>query len=238
MINMDTEKDYGEAHLNPLQRQNMRIFIEATKSLMDSVGEEGLSIRKIAAKAGYNSATIYNYFQDLDELMLFGSVSFFRDVFQKVLEGRTDDMTWKDRYIYFFRSLASVSFRKPKAIYNMFYGPHSEELGRIMRVYFNQLYPEELNGIDAGFAQVMREGILVNKYRLLFTNLLREENYTEEVEEITPVLLNSLYHTFLHEAIKRGKDFDVEQKAAYFVNLVKTILDGSVIISNYQKEHD
>ena len=27
MINMDTEKDYGEAHLNPLQRQNMRIFI-------------------------------------------------------------------------------------------------------------------------------------------------------------------------------------------------------------------
>lgn len=23
-----------------------------------------------------------------------------------------------------------------------------------------------------------------------------------------------------------------------FVNLVKTILDGSVIISNYQKEHD
>lgn len=214
MINMDTEKDYGEAHLNPLQRQNMRIFIEATKSLMDSVGEEGLSIRKIAAKAGYNSATIYNYFQDLD------------------------DMTWKDRYIYFFRSLASVSFRKPKAFYNMFYGPHSEELGRIMRVYFNQLYPEELNGIDAGFAQVMREGILVNKYRLLFTNLLREENYTEEVEEITPVLLNSLYHTFLHEAIKRGKDFDVEQKAAYFVNLVKTILDGSVIISNYQKEHD
>ena len=92
MINMDTEKDYGEAHLNPLQRQNMRIFIEATKSLMDSVGEEGLSIRKIAAKAGYNSATIYNYFQDLDELMLFGSVSFFRDVFQKVLEGRTDDV--------------------------------------------------------------------------------------------------------------------------------------------------
>ena len=184
MINMDTEKDYGEAHLNPLQRQNMRIFIEATKSLMDSVGEEGLSIRKIAAKAGYNSATIYNYFQDLDELMLFGSVSFFRDVFQKVLEGRTDDMTWKDRYIYFFRSLASASFRKPKAFYNMFYGPHSEELGRIMRVYFNQLYPEELNGIDAGFAQVMREGILVNKYRLLFTNLLREENYTEEVEEI------------------------------------------------------
>lgn len=28
------------------------------------------------------------------------------------------------------------------------------------------------------------------------------------------------------------------KKAAYFVNLVKTILDGSVIISNYQKEHD
>ena len=88
MINMDTEKDYGEAHLNPLQRQNMRIFIEATKSLMDSVGEEGLSIRKIAAKAGYNSATIYNYFQDLDELMLF----WFRELFFAMFSKRS----WKD----------------------------------------------------------------------------------------------------------------------------------------------
>ena len=99
----------------------------------------------------------------------------------------------------------------------MFYGPHSEELGRIMRVYFNQLYPEELNGIDAGFAQVMREGILVNKYRLLFTNLLREENYTEEVEEITPRALKFSLSYIPSRSHQAGKDFDVEQKAAYLV---------------------
>lgn len=68
----------------------------------------------------------------------------------------------------------------------MFYGPHSEELGRIMRVYFNQLYPEELNGIDAGFAQVMREGILVNKYRLLLPICCGKKTIRKKLKKLHP----------------------------------------------------
>ena len=51
----------------------MIYFIEATEKLIRSDGVEGLSIRKIASEAGYNSATLYNYFEDLEHLVLFGS---------------------------------------------------------------------------------------------------------------------------------------------------------------------
>lgn len=48
-----------------LKRKRIMIyFIEAAEKLIRQNGIENLSIRKIATEAGYNSATIYNYFNE------------------------------------------------------------------------------------------------------------------------------------------------------------------------------
>ena len=47
------------------KKRVMMYFIEATQELILNEGIENLSIKKIAEKAGYNTATIYNYFEDL-----------------------------------------------------------------------------------------------------------------------------------------------------------------------------
>lgn len=55
-----------------LKRKRIMIyFIEAAEKLIRQNGIENLSIRKIATEAGYNSATIYNYFNDLEQLTMF-----------------------------------------------------------------------------------------------------------------------------------------------------------------------
>lgn len=54
-------------------------FIEATEKLIKEDSIAGLSIGKIAAEAGYNSATLYNYFHDLEHLVLFASVRYLRE---------------------------------------------------------------------------------------------------------------------------------------------------------------
>ena len=51
-----------ENTLTVKRKRIMTYFIEATEKLIRSEGLDGLSIRKIAGEAGYNSATIYNYF--------------------------------------------------------------------------------------------------------------------------------------------------------------------------------
>lgn len=47
----------------------MNQFINAAVELIDENGIENVTIRGVAAKAGYNSATIYNYFENLDHLI-------------------------------------------------------------------------------------------------------------------------------------------------------------------------
>ncbi len=47
----------------------MTYFIDATNEIIENEGIESVTIRKVANLAGYNSATIYNYFENLDHLI-------------------------------------------------------------------------------------------------------------------------------------------------------------------------
>ena len=52
------------------RKRIMSYFINATIELMEKEGIENLTIRKVAEQAKYNSATLYHYFSNLDELEL------------------------------------------------------------------------------------------------------------------------------------------------------------------------
>lgn len=53
-----------------LKRQRMKIyFLDAAKEMIANEGIESISVRKVAEIAGYSYATLYNYFEDLNELL-------------------------------------------------------------------------------------------------------------------------------------------------------------------------
>ncbi len=53
-----------------VRKQKVRdSFIAAAGEILENEGVEGLTIRKVADIAQYNSATIYNYFEDMNELI-------------------------------------------------------------------------------------------------------------------------------------------------------------------------
>jgi AcrR family transcriptional regulator len=53
-----------------IKRQRVKMyFLEATKELIINEGVESVSVRKVADIAGYSYATIYNYFEDINELL-------------------------------------------------------------------------------------------------------------------------------------------------------------------------
>lgn len=52
----------NEQKLTIRQRRIMAFFVEATEKILKEDGLSGVNIRRIASEAGYNSATLYNYF--------------------------------------------------------------------------------------------------------------------------------------------------------------------------------
>lgn len=88
--------------------ETRRTILDAATRLFADVGAERASMRQIAAAAGYTATTIYNYFDDKDDLLFhavlegFGT---FGDRLREAAEGETDSA---ERYVAL--GLAYVGF--------------------------------------------------------------------------------------------------------------------------------
>ncbi|HYF83663.1 MAG TPA: TetR/AcrR family transcriptional regulator [Clostridia bacterium] len=65
---MENEKTMDDK--KSLKRERVKMyFLEAAKEIIINEGHEKVSVRKVADMAGYSYATIYNYFENLNELL-------------------------------------------------------------------------------------------------------------------------------------------------------------------------
>ncbi|MBQ6410442.1 MAG: helix-turn-helix transcriptional regulator, partial [Atopobiaceae bacterium] len=53
----------------------MATFVKATKEILATEGMDAVSIRRVSSAAGYSSATLYLYFEDMNELIMMSLIS-------------------------------------------------------------------------------------------------------------------------------------------------------------------
>ena len=197
--------------LNVKKKRVMMLFIEAAEKLLRKEGPAGLSIRKVAAEAGYNSATLYNYFQDLEHLTLFASVRYLREYVALLEKNLTEDMNAFQRYRMIYRCFNTCAFREPEIFHGMFFGRHSGLLGEVLQVYYEQLFPQELDGLSGQMKQMLRLGTMYERDSLMMKDLVAEGFVAPEKAEKTMELMIALHQHYIHEAMIRSAisgDFD------------------------------
>ena len=62
------------AHMELKKKRMLTYFIKSAQDIMTKEGMQGITLRKVADGAGYNNATLYNYFDDLDHVVLYASL--------------------------------------------------------------------------------------------------------------------------------------------------------------------
>ncbi len=123
--------------------RTMTYFINAADELINEIGIENVTIRNVAKRAGYNSATIYNYFENLDHLIFFGAMKNIKDYALSLnlyLENADNAM---DRFLKVWECFCNYAYLKPN-IYNALFFP---KLSKHMEDYVSEFYsifPEDL----------------------------------------------------------------------------------------------
>ncbi|GAB6087532.1 TetR/AcrR family transcriptional regulator [Alkaliphilus crotonatoxidans] len=85
-----------------LQRQRMMgYFLDAAKEIIRQEGVKNLTVRKVGESAGYSYATIYNYFNDLNTLLLYCVFDFLEDCYRHVISFKDDKMDEKEQIIVY-----------------------------------------------------------------------------------------------------------------------------------------
>ena len=125
------------------KQRTLIYFIEATQALIEEEGIDNLTIRKIAARAGYNSATLYHYFDNLDQLITYASLKHISLYNREFAESVTDNMTERQKFILMWDIFIRQTVLHPHAFASIFmHQPDSENLAEIFAQY-NKLFPED-----------------------------------------------------------------------------------------------
>ena len=123
--------------------RKIRYFVEAAWNIEDTEGKEAITARKVADLAGYNVATLYNYFENLDHLLAFASLRHLRDyalALPKYAEGIENPLTL---YMKTWECFNYYGFLQPVVYKNLFFGDFSTHYNDSLELYYD-IFPEQL----------------------------------------------------------------------------------------------
>lgn len=211
-----------------LKRKRVMIyFVEAAEKLMREEGMEGLSIRKIAEKAGYNSATLYNYFEDLEYLALYASVRYLEEYVVMLAKELKHTKTARDTYKTVYRCFNTFAFREPEIFHNMFFGKYSDKLGEILSVYYYELFPLDLEELSDQMKEMLIMGSMQERDGIIMKDLVREGFVAPEKADYTLELIIALHQSYIYEAMIKKEELNIEAHMKRFNELLEYILDAA-----------
>ncbi|MEC0184798.1 TetR/AcrR family transcriptional regulator [Paenibacillus peoriae] len=124
-----------------IQRKRiMGYFIEATQSIIEKEGIENVTIRKVSSLAGYNSATLYNYFENLNQLISYSLINSVLEYFVSLSNTIAADNKSYITFLLTWREYAIFSFQKPEIYPYIFYSKYSDEVLSQVTTYL-KLFP-------------------------------------------------------------------------------------------------
>ncbi|HKL13276.1 MAG TPA: TetR/AcrR family transcriptional regulator [Halanaerobiales bacterium] len=210
------------------KKRILRAFINSVRKVIKEEGIENVTIRKIAKKAGYNSASIYNYFDNLNQLIFFGSISYLDDYVKAIpfyLNKSEDEL---DKYLLIWECFAKNSFENP----NIFYAIFTENIGdnseNLFKKYY-KLFPEELDNIPKRYIPMLLESELSKRCSIHISPCIEAGYFTTEVAEEVDERIRLIYHGMLSLMVNNRLEYNSTQATEIFMKYISSIIHDKTL---------
>ena len=151
----------------------LKTFIRAAREIIETEGVEHVSTRKLAAITGFNSAKLYFYFKNLDDLIAMASISYL----EKYTSLLAHDLPRITSHLQFFMHTWEVfchcALDEPKAYYHIFYGRREQPFHELMEEYY-RLYPAQLDEMEEKVTRMLTNGDLKERNMICLEPLAAE----------------------------------------------------------------
>lgn len=202
------------------------LFVDVTRSIMDREGADQVSIRKVAKSAGYNSATMYLYFKDVDELITMASLSYLVDYCRALAQAQKSWRSARETYIYAWGIFCRHAFLYPHVFYRIFFFPHSTPLEQTIERYY-EIFPHQLDNIDGAVYRMLRGGTLESRDYRVLRPLVEEKAMGEQSAALVSSMAVGYFRKLLSEKCELGDQVDDAAQAQRQVEAVRFLLDSA-----------
>lgn len=195
-------------------------FIEETYRLISTEGIGAVSIRRIGREMNCNTANIYRYFKDLDELVTYASLRYLAGYLDDVAKCYEISENTLDTYLLVWECFARHAFAHPHKFQALFFGRHSRAMEEIIRNYY-ELFPEDMEGIAPALEQVFTTGSFDRRDFLLISRCVEDGWFTEEDARYLNILLIHLFMGFHKELLDKDRtEEEVQRSRESFLSCV------------------
>ncbi|QYR65973.1 TetR/AcrR family transcriptional regulator [Fusobacterium animalis] len=209
--------------LNIKKRRVMMYFIEATQELILNEGIENLSIKKIADTAGYNTATIYNYFEDLEELILYSSIDYLKIYLKDLKSEINSNMKAIEMYEIIYKVFVHHSFEKPEIFHTLFFGKYSYKLEKIIKKYY-EIFPDDITGQTDITKSVLVEGNIHNRDLPVIKQMIKEGSILEEEAPYIMEAIVRIHQSYLENILQQREKISLEEHKIKFFKIFNFLL--------------
>ncbi len=202
----------------------MIYFITATKELIERDGLENLTVRKVAEAAGYNSATLYNYFEDMEELVVFASIGHLSRYITRLEEELKPEMNALMRYRKIYEVFSCHCMERPELFYSLFYGKYKRKLEHVISIYYD-LFPDELGHHDGEILNMLTRGEITERDKAIMPSLVEQGFVDEKNTEQTVILITRMFQSYLYDAWMQFDENAIEEKVAAVLETFDYIME-------------
>lgn len=126
-----------------LRKKIILRFIDAVHELSREIGLDNLTVRNIAQKAGFNSATLYNYFENYDHLIFYVAMKNIGDYALALNEYTKKAENAMDLYMMVWECFCDYAYAKPQ-IYKTIFFPDLEGHFEDYVAEYYSVFPEDM----------------------------------------------------------------------------------------------
>lgn len=123
------------------KQRTMRYFIDAAREIIAQDGVESVSVRSVAAKAGYSSGSLYEYFENIDQLIAFATIDSITAFLNETALHVTDKSDSLELYVIMWYFFAVHAFRNPM-LYEKLVANYDTNIVKFLSDYYS-VFPHE-----------------------------------------------------------------------------------------------
>jgi Transcriptional regulator len=209
-----------------LQKKNMMLkFINAAEEIIEESGFNGVKIRDVAKKAGFNSATLYNYFENLDHLLFYTAMRSLKDYALALRTYLVDAKNAMDMFLKVWECFCDFAYDKPE-IYNAIFFPNLDKHFEHYVDEYYKFFPEDLVKFDENITTMLLKSDIKERGKTT-VSLCVEEGYIreEDAEKLNDMTL-LIFEGMLKRVLRNQISYDDARNNTmeYIKNIVKVFL--------------
>ncbi|MDS9470690.1 TetR/AcrR family transcriptional regulator [Sporosarcina pasteurii] len=211
-----------------IQKSRMwKYFIEATKEIIEQEGIHHVTIRKVADRAGYNSATIYNYFKELSHLVFFASLKMLKSYVDDVTTYMARGQNSYEKYMLAWECMCKHSFEKPELFHAVFIQDLGNQPHKLIEEYYS-IYPAELINVPTELKSILFERNITKRGLSLLDNAAEEGHIKrEDVEEINEMTI-LIWQGMLSNMLNNRTEYDSQVAASRTMHYIEKTVHSAL----------